>query len=115
MIKKSNPCTGDFISWALTCNPSEVPRKEVRKLFHKTMQTQRPICCVVCRWVVSHRSPIPLLMRNKGLPEALWEGYGSYPPLNYPPAHGLCYWFVALVLYTFSLLVLVLMCCYDYS
>ena len=39
---------------------------------------------VVCRWVVPHTASI----RNRGLIGALWEGYGSYPALNYPPVNA---------------------------
>ena len=36
---------------------------------------------VVCRWVVAHTTPVS----SKLLIGAVWEGYGSYPPLNYLP------------------------------
>ena len=36
----------------------------------------------------SHANP----MRNQGLIAALWKGYGSWPPMNYPPGNGLTKW-----------------------
>ena len=35
---------------------------------------------VVSRWAVFHKGPVPLPYK---------EGYGSYPPLNYPDANGI--------------------------
>ena len=41
-----------------------------------------------CRYVASHKTPKPLPEGTMGLLERLREGYGSYPPLSYPPVYG---------------------------